>query len=407
MNKAIKPAFTRLFDAQQHWHDADKGYFDPRQFRIAINSCIQDLRNVTFLLQSNKRSIDGFDNWYVPWQEKMRANPSLRWLVSARNRIVKQGDLDLNSVLRVEIIGSYKDGDFPIFEKSYDSKLTNKELFEAIPNNGLPKEVLEHSYIKLERRWVDQNYDEHELLELLSTCWIAVAQLLSDAPDAGVESMKSSSLPPCMYKGSEARSIWMKVQGDNLIPTHLYTKTVEITDTVIDEIKEKYPESPLLQTDNIPSNFKGTCERMFKQATYLLQKDGYHIHLAVIFKESKQVNVIEIANDDRADKYRTMRHIASEIEKVGADEFLMISEAWRAPFDPVHPNRHPVDSPDRNEVLTLVGLTQSGEGYSYTAPFTRNGKEIKFSQTELINHSIEKMSILQPIVSVWQLNECE
>ena len=80
MNEAIKPAFKRLFDAQSHWHSAHKSYFDPSSFRIAVNSCIQELRNVTFVLQNNKRDIDEFDAWYEPWQEKMRANKSLHWI---------------------------------------------------------------------------------------------------------------------------------------------------------------------------------------------------------------------------------------------------------------------------------------------------------------------------------------
>jgi hypothetical protein len=74
MHESIKPASKRLFDAQTHWHNANKEYFNPSTFSLHMNSCIQELRNVTFLLQSNKRGIEGFDEWYEPWQERMRAN---------------------------------------------------------------------------------------------------------------------------------------------------------------------------------------------------------------------------------------------------------------------------------------------------------------------------------------------
>lgn len=159
-----------------------KEYFEPNSFRMAINSCIQELRNVTFVLQANKRGIEGFDNWYQPWQEKMRVNQSLKWLVSARNYIVKQGDLDLNSVLRIEVIGSYLAGEIRIFEQDYEPNLTNKEIFEKTITLGLPEQVFKNSYVKLERRWVDVNHPDHELLDLLSICWASVAELLLDAP---------------------------------------------------------------------------------------------------------------------------------------------------------------------------------------------------------------------------------
>lgn len=85
MHTSIEPAFRRLFDAQTQWHSAMESYFDPNKFRISVNACIQELRNVTFVLQNNKQGIENFDDWYNPWQDKMRKNQSLKWLVSARN----------------------------------------------------------------------------------------------------------------------------------------------------------------------------------------------------------------------------------------------------------------------------------------------------------------------------------
>lgn len=73
----------RLADVHQHWHDAERGYFDPERFRIAIQTTIQTLRTVTFILQSNKRLFNNFDSWYESWQQKLRADPLMRWMVPA------------------------------------------------------------------------------------------------------------------------------------------------------------------------------------------------------------------------------------------------------------------------------------------------------------------------------------
>ena len=401
MNEAIKPAIKRLFDAQTHWRRAEASYFSPDEFRISINACIQELRNVTFVLQNNKRKISGFDEWYLPWQKKMRANRSLKWLVQARNRIVKQGDLEINSILRISV-GSYIEEEIPFFELSLDPKLTNEDIYQIASKSGLPNEVFNKSYVKIERRWVDIENPEYEMLDLLGSCWLSIAQLLNDAPDQIINKenrkIEWDRVPPCMHSGSESRSIWMKVQNDNLIPVEMDLNEIEPAD--IDETKTKYSDSPLFNDSEKPNNFIGLCEHFFKQAMYFLKKDGYHIHLVMLFVENKPAQILELRNEDQADKYRTFRLVASEVEKIGADSFIMISEIWEAPFDPAHPYQHAVESPFKTEALSLIGASEQGEGISFIAQFTRHEDEIEFGT--VLRGNIVGINSILPILSVWK-----
>jgi hypothetical protein len=73
-------------------------------FRANLNALIQALRNVTFILQSEKHSFDDFDDWYKPWQERLKADPVCRWVVGARNMIVKQGELETHSTAVVRLV---------------------------------------------------------------------------------------------------------------------------------------------------------------------------------------------------------------------------------------------------------------------------------------------------------------
>lgn len=99
----------RLAQVHQHWHEAEQAYFNPDNFLVAIQTAIQTLRTVTFILQSNKRLFSNFDVWYDSWQDKLRADPLMRWMVDARNKIEKQGDLEMHSFVRAEIMASYYD----------------------------------------------------------------------------------------------------------------------------------------------------------------------------------------------------------------------------------------------------------------------------------------------------------
>ncbi len=105
----------RLEDAHQHWHRAEQAYFNPEPFRVAIQTAIQTLRTVTFILQNKKQNIPEFDAWYGDWQEKLKSDSLMRRMVEARNKIEKRGDLEVHSFVRAEIVASY----LPIAER-YD-----------------------------------------------------------------------------------------------------------------------------------------------------------------------------------------------------------------------------------------------------------------------------------------------
>jgi hypothetical protein len=94
----IAPADRRLRDAFHHWRQLEWTYFAPYEFRINLNSFLQEARNVTFILQKNKSAIRGFEKWYSDWQQRMRDDALMKWAVESRNRVTKQGDLETESL---------------------------------------------------------------------------------------------------------------------------------------------------------------------------------------------------------------------------------------------------------------------------------------------------------------------
>jgi len=114
------PVERRLEDAAALWDKAQLAYFSPDDFRLNLQACIQAFRSVTWVLQNQKRKVDGFDQWYAGWQQKMREDPILRWLVEARNKIEKQGDLETRSMLKLTFSSAWTDA--PAIEKQLPPK---------------------------------------------------------------------------------------------------------------------------------------------------------------------------------------------------------------------------------------------------------------------------------------------
>lgn len=170
----------RLEDAHRLWHQAEAAYFEPDGFRLAIQNAIQTLRTVTFVLQKHKESIHDFDAWYEGWQNKLRADALMVWMVDARNRIEKQGDLEAHSFLRAEIVASYLDPG-PTIEipaKLFDS---TPKIVGRIGDNAALRHVLKHGTLRIERRWVENTLPDYELLDAVSIAYGRISELVSDA----------------------------------------------------------------------------------------------------------------------------------------------------------------------------------------------------------------------------------
>ena len=67
----------RLNHVLSIFDDINKSYQNPDKFTSDLNNLIQTLRNVTFMLQSEKHKIENFDIWYKPIQNSMKENDAI------------------------------------------------------------------------------------------------------------------------------------------------------------------------------------------------------------------------------------------------------------------------------------------------------------------------------------------
>lgn len=57
-----------------------------------LYNAVSSGRSVTFVLQNLRSGTDGFDAWYAPVQEQLKADSVSKYFVDLRNRIEKEGD---------------------------------------------------------------------------------------------------------------------------------------------------------------------------------------------------------------------------------------------------------------------------------------------------------------------------
>jgi hypothetical protein len=383
----LKAVHQRMEDAHRLWHHALESYFDPEAFRVALQNCIQTLRTVTWLLQNNKRHIPNFDAWYSAWQDKMRADNVMRWLVNSRNKIEKQGDLGTHSMTHVSAIASYFD-ELPKVEINAELFDDISALFRGIQKEYLERQIVEHGILRVERRWVDGELPEWELLDALGSVYGQLAILIDDAhgqlglppvmlADAGSGSVQAfpagkehlGGKLPCMVMAESVRTADFSLKTGHRI--QLRERPFKSTEVSLQEAAEHYGPSVPSGSDDVLSSLKGLARWYFDMVRHVFKIDGYHVPLFVLIHNNKPILMMEGHAHDRGEKYLLMRRVAAEVRMRGADAVIAINEAWTAPPDPDDSLKYPVDMPERGEVLLLSACSKYGEMFQLSATIRR------------------------------------
>ncbi len=406
----LEPVHKRLEDLHRQWHAAGAAYFDPEAFRVAIQTAIQTSRTVSFILQSNKRSFSDFDAWYGSWQEKFKADPLMRWMVEARNKIEKQGDLEARSFVRAEIVASYLKDEIKRIEVPaalWDAPI---QLVKNIPQNDLGEHIRKQGIVRIQRRWVENTLPDYELLDGVAIAYGRLSQLLSDAHKAlGLREPETTNMEtgqvygnelregrlPCMIGHSDLRSldVWL---ADGR-PVELVNVAYKIDREQAEKTAKRYNLDPKKMF--AATTTEEVFRNLFEQAKIMFLKDGYHITVVMLFKNNKPVGLQELRIEEHGQKYLMMRALADEVIKHGADAAIMIGEIWMAAYDPQHKYRRSQDSPDRKEALAATLVRREGDPIELFSDILRG--EGRLSLGEVHEHRDGAQFMFAPLYVAW------
>jgi len=404
----LDPAFRRLHDAHRQWHLAEIGYFEPEEFRLALHSCIQTMRSVTFVLQSNKRNLTNFEEWYAPQQENMRRDIILRWLVEARNHIEKQGDLETFSQIRADIIASYFDN---LRITTVEGRLFDdmKELFQKVPPCYLVGQIFENGALRIRRRWVANSLPDYELLDALAYAYGKLSLLLTAAAEHWSivptalpliheldpsDPMPKKARPTCMnlregmLEGIFSLKDWRNIKAE--------TKKIVIDESEKSRARQRFEK--LDRPAKPPGTLSEMAEYIFRAARIQMEADGYHIHIAFLQRGNRLVKMVELSYENRNDKYLLMRELAEIVRDSGADSVIYVGEAWTALSGDIPHMKFAADVPTRQEILLLAACSRT-ESFRLSAPLTRNGEQVAVGMPSRTQS--EETPFFAPIRKIW------
>jgi hypothetical protein len=393
----------RLADAKRLWCKASDCYFDPDDFRIYAQNCIQTLRTVTFVLQAQKARIPNFDEWYAVHQDTMRNDTVLRWLVDARNRIEKRGDLRRRSVIRASLITWHLD-EFEPFD--FDAKLFDglQTIFHRIPLWLLKKYVLVHGVLRIERRWVHDCLPGHEVLEALAHVFEKLQDLVAEChrqigvePDDEEHVKLLDGRPPEMAGREEDRTMYINLSDGSMMETDHEELDFAPTEKDEREFVERFGKPPATADFR---NLSSLADFYFEYARRIFLDIGYLSTQAIIFGKNGPV-IFDMASSSRQEKLVNHRKLAVEVNKYRADRIILISEAWTAKIYSIDQYVPASEAPDKREIIMLTAVNDMGETISLDAEILRDGDCVSLGPTQ---RSQDKTSFaLAEVFKVWNL----
>lgn len=405
----ISNAHKRLLEAHRLWHQALEHYFEPEGFRTYLNACIQALRNLTFALQSEKKSIPNFDEWYLQWQERMRKDSMLKWLNDARVTVVHQRDLETKSTVKVTV-HNYLDVAKTEFEVPLCLSSVDIAHFVA---NSLPENLIRNCIAVIERRWIAEDMPKIELLDVIAYSYTFLFQMVKEAYEIVGQSVQSCEIRDNLHPISNEELKEGKFECLN-ISKELRTKRISLND--FSELTPRTFKVPFKSDLGIKAakRYKvnpeqlampNSFDKLNEVARKVLVKDKYHRSLFYLYVPEKGLQLVGIDPSDQVEKFAIMRRMADNVKQTGATAIVFISEIWMTTNIKAAFNGTPVEEiQEREEALTVTTVSSDGTYKSLLTKFTRGLMgNIKLEPTIEVDYA-DTIYFLEPILKVWNIS---
>ena len=345
----ILQVHTRLNQAFSMFSEVGSRYQKPDAFTVTLNDLIQALRNVTFILQAEKSKIPDFDKWYPPYQEEMKKNETLQWLVEARNHVVKRGNLEKKSHLTLRV----KDHlDQPLLKAVLNPYIPLEEAlatFKKAIALKIPKYYEDETIIEAEREWIVESFPKAEITDALIYCFAVLTQVVYDAHvQCGVNPMECS------------QNTFVEEGKDFMITIRNAVKkcrTLKVLYTQDKKLSYSYKEGSFSPLDKVPGTnetYAETAEKRYsmpdtiknlkdnlkeelpfskipfhiEMSRHMFSVDGRVDPIAFLYFPDRPPIMIPMPLGEPQDRYVVGELLAEKVEETHCTALLTVGEVW-------------------------------------------------------------------------------
>jgi hypothetical protein len=404
----------RLEAAHRLWHEALKHYDDPNAFRTFLNATIQELRNLTWVLQKEKFAAPGFDEWYASWRERLASSEAARWVVELRNKVVKEGDLATSSRVDVRYFVDYRQVD--VFSFDGPPTASSRDIAFNFARSAPPElRRVGDGILVVERRWETTALPGRELLEALASAYGLLADLVKDAHQfvgstncglvgCGRRGAYAAEFlagrPECMAVSQDARTSVVDLQHGRF--REVRSKAVKRpSEREQEDLRRKYAGVSLTLADwkglkDMP--LRDQARALHEIGLKLLRADGFLMQTFHMFRDRKVVRLLGmIRPDERTDLHVFMLRVRADVERTRADSLICSNEVW---LGTSASGLRASEDPERREAVNTAAVDREGCRFALTTLFHRESGGVVLERTS--EEEGASLPFLQPVLELWR-----
>ncbi|WP_162959007.1 hypothetical protein [Micromonospora tulbaghiae] len=362
---------------------------------------------MSFLVQKQKEDLVGYSEWYPAWQSSAKADEIMRWAVEARNRVVKQADLDIHSRAIVRLSRDWLDS----MEDDLDlpPHLNTHQIVSALLSTA--PEGVQRGVMTIERRWVDLELPRWELLDATAHAYSGLVDLIEAAhraadvqgcnvPDRNPPCVTSSfrRMPPCMIQVNDNRRLHVNLAEMTQMREKLHV--VQRGDVPFEVVEKRYGDF------TISGDAIKRVPQAVAMAKRILSVDKELLTSAWLLRGEQVIDGLSMVFSDQDSKLVQMHQLADRVDRARADGLVFLTETWLgAPLEgdasagsnAVPPSKQP----NRREALWVTGATQDGRlRESLTVFFRGIDGRIFFGPTQYLRGG--SVNALRPVFERWR-----
>jgi len=143
----------------------------------------------------------------------------------------------------------------------------------------------------------------------------------------------------------------------------------------------------------------------------MLSLDGGLMTVAILMRGEQMIDTYSLEFYDQASKRIAFHKVGDWVRRYAADGVVVASESWIAFLEETEDLRDPNiiparDRPDRQEAITVTGITKDGRALKAMCIFTRDANgQINFGDTVLTDST--HFNSLEPVRRVWEKRAAE
>lgn len=389
--------------------ESRRTYHDPTAFAINASHFIQAGRNVTFRLQSWKDEVAGFDLWYGPWQDALRANRLMCWLKDARNTVVKRHGLEAHSTARVTVRTSYVDATdqtycVPPFTPTAD-------IIRDVTNQIEPGDV-EYASVQVQRRWTSSDLPDEELLDAFSEC-LRVFQCLAED-----FMLKCGTAQPLTSPGQlleQQQPLFTEAQLEatrtmRFVPSAGKTrglptfKSIPVAELATDQqVRARYGDPVHADSDD---PFELARAYFMPMAKRILERDGYHDPMAWVRRDGGRWKPFKLAFEDRVEKFVIWNMLGDWVREHPSDAVITIGDSWVV--DRPSPTALPTRIPSSleglegvREAILVHAVIKGGQGRCWMQWYHRHG-DLVIWDGDAFEDDGGDVNFIEPVLAAWR-----